>query len=276
MPPADEPQPSPEATQALTTWLHKQLTAHGNSAPRMTVRRLNRKEYNNTIRDLFGVDLQPARVFPADDSAHGFDHVGSALTLSPLLLEKYLNAAQFITSRTIFTEKPETQKYRWKGHELSGVKDKHLREVGKMPDDGSGIFYQSGPRPNNVQNTSSYRIGKRMGNVHPVPKVPGFYKIRFQAYYTGTGLTPELLWKIYYNPPHLENFPVGDMDAIMRFSKDGGAFDRIHLTRKPQTYEVGIHAEPGEVFTFNFENAPPNVAIQRVGKEYTGPGLVID
>jgi hypothetical protein len=57
---------------------------------RVTVRRLNRAEYNNTVRDLLGVDLKPADEFPADDVGYGFDNIGDVLSVQPILLEKYL------------------------------------------------------------------------------------------------------------------------------------------------------------------------------------------
>jgi hypothetical protein len=63
---------------------------------RVTIRRLNRAEYNNTIRDLVGVRFQPARDFPADDVGYGFDNIGDVLSLPPILMEKYLAAADTI------------------------------------------------------------------------------------------------------------------------------------------------------------------------------------
>ncbi|HSU53752.1 MAG TPA: DUF1592 domain-containing protein, partial [Candidatus Dormibacteraeota bacterium] len=60
------------------------------------IRRLNRAEYNNTIRDLLGVNFRPADDFPADDSGYGFDNIGDVLSLSPVQLEKYLAAAEKI------------------------------------------------------------------------------------------------------------------------------------------------------------------------------------
>jgi len=57
------------------------------------VRRLNRVEYHNTIRDLMGIDFNSEAEFPADDSGYGFDNIGEALSISPLHLEKYLQAA---------------------------------------------------------------------------------------------------------------------------------------------------------------------------------------
>ena len=68
---------------------------------RVTVRRLNRVEYRNTIRDLIGVDYDTTSEFPPDDTGHGFDNIGDVLTLSPMLLEKYLNAANTIISMAV-------------------------------------------------------------------------------------------------------------------------------------------------------------------------------
>ena len=70
---------------------------------RVTVRRLNRVEYRNTIRDLMGVDYDTDVEFPPDDTGHGFDNIGDVLTLSPLLLEKYLAAAESIVARAVPT-----------------------------------------------------------------------------------------------------------------------------------------------------------------------------
>ncbi len=73
-----------------------------NSDPgRVTVRRLNRIEYRNTIRDLMGVDYDTQAEFPPDDSGHGFDNIADVLTLSPLLMEKYLVAAKSIVSQAV-------------------------------------------------------------------------------------------------------------------------------------------------------------------------------
>ena len=64
------------------------------AAGRVTLHRLNRTEYNNTVRDLLGVDLRPADRFPQDDLAHGFDNIAEVLTVAPLLVEKYDEAAR--------------------------------------------------------------------------------------------------------------------------------------------------------------------------------------
>ena len=68
---------------------------------RVTIRRLNRVEYNNTIRDLIGVDFRPADDFPSDDVGYGFDNIGDVLSLPPVLMERYLAAAELISERAI-------------------------------------------------------------------------------------------------------------------------------------------------------------------------------
>ncbi len=69
---------------------------------RVTARRLNRAEYNHTVRDLLGVDIDPADDFPQDDSGYGFDDIGDALSLSPVLMEKYLSAAENVAREALF------------------------------------------------------------------------------------------------------------------------------------------------------------------------------
>ncbi|EMI47423.1 DUF1592 domain-containing protein [Rhodopirellula sp. SWK7] len=68
---------------------------------RTTARRLNRAEYNNAIRDLFGVDVRPADTFPSDEVGGGFDNNADVLTLSTMLMDKYLTAAEDVTSQLI-------------------------------------------------------------------------------------------------------------------------------------------------------------------------------
>ncbi len=102
MPPEDAEQPSPEERRELADWLDRALNTVDCEGPvspgRVTLRRLNRHEYRNTIRDLLGIDYAPARDFPADDVGYGFDNIGDVLSLPPLLMEKYLAAAEEISA----------------------------------------------------------------------------------------------------------------------------------------------------------------------------------
>jgi mono/diheme cytochrome c family protein len=106
MPPENKPQPAPAERDLIQHWIENELfnVAGGTPDPgRVTIRRLNRAEYNNTIRDLVGVDFHPADDFPADDVGYGFDNIGDVLSLPPLLLEKYLTAADKIMDEAIVT-----------------------------------------------------------------------------------------------------------------------------------------------------------------------------
>ena len=96
---------------AVTGWIRKlpgvsdaSTSARDADPGRVTARRLNRVEYNNTIRDLLGVSLRPADEFPVDDSGYGFDNIGDVLSLSPMLMEKYLSAARAVARAAVFGE----------------------------------------------------------------------------------------------------------------------------------------------------------------------------
>ena len=113
MPPQGRPQPKLEEVEAFTklvTVVFDKADRTGKRDPgHVTVRRLNRNEYNNTIRDLVGVDFQPAEDFPSDDVGNGFDNIGDVLSMSPILLERYLSAAEAIVQRAIVPNPPAPQ-----------------------------------------------------------------------------------------------------------------------------------------------------------------------
>ena len=106
MPPEEEPQPPEHQRQAVAGWLAKELDRIDKLTPpdpgRVTARRLNRTEYNNTVRDLLGVDTHPADDFPQDDAGYGFDNIADVLSLSPVLMEKYISAADKVTRTALF------------------------------------------------------------------------------------------------------------------------------------------------------------------------------
>jgi uncharacterized protein DUF1592/uncharacterized protein DUF1588/uncharacterized protein DUF1587/uncharacterized protein DUF1585/uncharacterized protein DUF1595/cytochrome c len=111
MPPKGLPRPKPEEVATVTGWIeseYQRLDAKIAPDPgRVTARRLNRYEYNNTVRDLTGVTFRPADDFPADDSGYGFDNIGDVLSLSPVLMEKYMSAAEKIARRAVWVGPPQ-------------------------------------------------------------------------------------------------------------------------------------------------------------------------
>lgn len=104
MPPDDGPRPTPDEVEVFANWVKYQALGldPANLDPgRVTIRRLNRVEYRNTIHDLMGIDFNSEAEFPPDDTGHGFDDIGDALSISPLLLEKYLQAAEDIANTAV-------------------------------------------------------------------------------------------------------------------------------------------------------------------------------
>src|SRR5579872_250056 len=96
MPPAGSPAPTKAERDGLVEWVQSTTSAADcklNDPGHVTLRRLNRAEYNNTVRDLCGVDIHPGDEFPNDDVGYGFDNIGDVLSISPLLMEKYIAAA---------------------------------------------------------------------------------------------------------------------------------------------------------------------------------------
>ncbi|MEI7462151.1 MAG: DUF1592 domain-containing protein [Pirellula sp.] len=125
MPPADAEQPDGAERVQSIEWIEqrlRQFDCGSVSRPgRVTMRRLNRTEYNNTVRDLTGLDLRLANDFPSDDVGNGFDNIGDVLSLPPILMEKYLTAAKQIAD-----------------------------EVMKSPDAAKKVFPRQASDPNNV------------------------------------------------------------------------------------------------------------------------------
>src|SRR5256886_2113131 len=124
MPPGKKPQPTLEERELITAWIQSEIFKCDCDHPdpgRVTIRRLNRAEYNNTIRDLVGVDFQPADDFPADDSGYGFDNIGDVLSLPPVLLEKYLAAARKILNKAIITDLKPKPEQRFDASSLDGT-----------------------------------------------------------------------------------------------------------------------------------------------------------
>ncbi len=117
MPPPDKKkQPTLAEREVIQAWIDYEVfkTDPKNPDPgRVTLRRLNRAEYNNTLRDLVGVNFRPADDFPADDAGYGFDNIGDVLSMPPVLLEKYLTAAEKVLAQAIVTDpqaKPTAQR----------------------------------------------------------------------------------------------------------------------------------------------------------------------
>jgi mono/diheme cytochrome c family protein len=104
MPPVGRPRPDKALADSVASWLEAALDRAALEHPnpgRPTLQRLNRVEYRNAIRDLFALEIDPASLLPADNAGHGFDNNADALSLSPALTERYLNAAAQISQMAL-------------------------------------------------------------------------------------------------------------------------------------------------------------------------------
>ena len=124
MPPAKKKdRPSSAEIAKLADWIKYQSFHLDPTHPepgRVTIHRLNREEYRNTIRDLMDVDFNTDDEFPPDDSGYGFDNISDVLTISPLLLEKYLQAAEKIVTQAVPTVAKVVAEKSISGREFKG------------------------------------------------------------------------------------------------------------------------------------------------------------
>ncbi|NLT71013.1 MAG: DUF1592 domain-containing protein [Verrucomicrobiaceae bacterium] len=109
MPPADKPQFETEERDRVLAFIEGEIFKIDRENPdpgRVTIRRLNREEYRHSIKDLLRVDFKVEDVLPADDTGYGFDTIGDVLSISPLLMEKYLEAATLVVEDAVPTDGP--------------------------------------------------------------------------------------------------------------------------------------------------------------------------
>ncbi|MGC4046644.1 MAG: DUF1592 domain-containing protein [Armatimonas sp.] len=124
MPPVGMPQPTPAERAKIADTLDAAFTQDDcklNDPGRVTMRRLNRAEYNNTVHDLLGVFVKPADEFPSDDVGYGFDNIGDVLTISPLLMEKYLTAAEKVAKEAVLAPGETPRQAKLTAAQLNGT-----------------------------------------------------------------------------------------------------------------------------------------------------------
>jgi len=124
MPSGKGPKPTADEVEWLVKWIDQTLNeidCQKRDPGRVTIRRLNRVEYNNTVRDLLGVSFTPADDFPTDDVGYGFDNIGDVLSMPPVLLEKYLKAAEQVATAALANDPGR------KGNEVRYLEAKDLK-----------------------------------------------------------------------------------------------------------------------------------------------------
>ncbi len=132
MPPDGAPAPTKAQREGMVRWLD--LTLVGDcklqDPGHVTMRRLNRREYDNTVRDLIGMDLNLSEDFPSDDVGYGFDNIGDVLSISPLLMEKYLKAAEQVATKVI--EVPDNRPMHFDAENLKLTQGVSISEQGQV------------------------------------------------------------------------------------------------------------------------------------------------
>ena len=169
MPPKDELQPSDaerkRVVAAISKSLEQKSVKRQKDEGRVVLRRLNRVEYQNTINDLFAINVDVKDILPEDSTAHGFDNIGSALNISSVLLERYLEAVDIVLDAAIETgERPKTSKRQFSYKEERRVKN----HKSYLPVDDGLVFFSSGYSPTEI-------------NQFRAP-ILGDYRIRVSAY----------------------------------------------------------------------------------------------
>jgi hypothetical protein len=157
MPPQNKARPGAADKELIGQWVTRvafDLDPQNPDPGRITLRRLNRIEYHNTIRDLLGVNFNTSEAFPPDDTGHGFDNIGDVLTLPPMLLEKYVVAAHQIVTEAVPQEPRVMRQTVIDGNQFVGAGASHAYGHPSLS------YYQPGMVSNvfNAQFSGTYRL----------------------------------------------------------------------------------------------------------------------
>lgn len=256
MPPEDRPRPPKEQTASVVKTLRTRLLtalAKNNPSTSRRPRRLNRLEYQNSVRELLGIDLDLTIYLPEDGTAEGFDKVGDALSISPVLVERYLEAAD-VALHEAFVERPPvpTTTSHYTLYDC-GVARRTFQKNGVWAErDGATLIF--------------YTNDKYFAIEPFAAPVRGKYRIRFSAYGTLLGEGAKRT------------------DHAVQLALHGGNFRtsaRVsHLIdfytmqwEKPQTFEAVDLLEAGHSFKLTIAGQPPYTF--KVA-EFVGPVLAVE
>ncbi len=248
MPPKKKPQPSDSERRAVLDWLGRELraaiAARHSAEGRVALRRLNRFEYQNTVHDLLGIEVNLMELLPEDGSAHGFDKVSSALTLSPVQVEKYLEAADVALDAAVgIGPQPKFVKERFAATNLvAGWAVASQREL----DGGGLVIFNSGYSPTELRRFRA--------------PAPGTYRVRVSAYGFQSSNAP-VTFRLYGG-----NFNVGGKTKLLgHFSAPPDKAKVIELAAFLDTRGDTLKVIP--YGTINWQNK---------ADEYTGPGVAVE
>lgn len=250
MPPAKEPRLEAAELARLEDWIKRgalKLDPRNPDPGRVTLRRLNRVEYRNTIMDLMGIEFRTDEEFPADDTGYGFDTIGDVLTTSPLLLEKYMQAAETIVAKAVPLQSRTIRE----------------RSVGAEGFTGRG---SNGRSPET--RVSLYDSADLAGKV--IIKQPGTYRLILNASVNGSfAYDPgraRVTWKVDGRQVFQEELAWRDYRKLtpsIEVKWAAGEYP-LQLTQEPL---VGLERKPAE----KPGDGPPNVELRFYGYTLQGP-----
>ncbi|QDU27004.1 hypothetical protein ETAA8_20880 [Anatilimnocola aggregata] len=256
MPPKEKPRPTKEELTQLTTWIDARLAAAEErkraATGRVVLRRMNRIEYENTVRDLLGIETPLRELLPLDTSAAGFDNVGEALHTSSFLLDRYLEAADTAINQAISNrpQPPTLVKKRLSLQDSHQVKNT-TEKVFRKREDGSVVLFCSS-------------LWQSVGLSHFYPQDRGRYRFRLSASAIQNKAEP----------------------VTFRILSGAGGMGgpKAHLVgyfdvrdEEPRVIEFVDHMEPRTSITILPYGLPSAQAINKIGADvYDGPGLAID
>lgn len=235
MPPADMDQPSHDEVARMADWIKSDVFEIDESNPDpgpALVRRINRNEYRNTIRDLTGYDYQTDLLFPADDTGYGFDNNAAALNMSQILVEKYLKAAEEIVAATVPMVSREEKRSKISGKELS-----HLPLVPEVVG-GKDQLVSERSRDRGRTERLEFKDPARVGTTFEVAK-SGNYKLDISLWVRGN---------FFYDP--------GRTEMVMHF--DGKEIHRQQFVweeRVQYPFVFDYALEPGD-YEFEMQLSP--------------------
>lgn len=254
MPPKEKPRPPEKDVQALTDWLAARVTAADSVARavqgRVVIRRLNRVEYENTINDLLGINVNLKEQLPADGSADGFDNAAAAHHTSSFLMEKYLEAADTALNMAI-ANRPKPPMSTLKRYSL---KDGHpvrntTEDVYRFLDDGEVVCFCSSEWHNvgatqfYPSDAGNYRFRISASSIQSDDK-----PVTFRVTVSGTRLTGKSGLVSYFDAP----------------------------PDKPTVFEFVRYMEPRTTITMlPYGLAGANTVKQVGGESWNGPGLAV-
>ncbi|TWT62067.1 DUF1592 domain-containing protein [Rubinisphaera italica] len=170
MPPKDAEQPTSTNRLDFQRLLHLQLSETHRQSKGTVLRRLNRREYENTLNDIFGTNLNLEEMLPEDGRSHEFDNVGSTLGLSMVHMQSYIDAmSQVLDAAIAKTVDKPTENHIEASYKGSGEGDKFIGKVWKELSDGSVVRFEGGGYPSGMMRGSGVRE-------------PGRYKVKVNGY----------------------------------------------------------------------------------------------